>query len=391
MGTVARDCVEIAIIGCGPYGLSAATHLHAAGHEVLVFGEPLQFWREHTPKSMLLRSPYHGSNIGDPKNELTLQAYERASHERVSTPIPVERFVSYGEWFQRQATVDFDQRDVTSIERMDDELRVTVDGDVVRARRVVVAAGIGAFPWRPSLFEGFDRGVVSHTRDHRDLSSFAGSRVTVIGGGQSALESAALLNEAGADVDVLVRSPVVNWLSENSWRHTTWPIKSILYSRPDVGPAFVSHLVATPAVYRRLPPDVFTRLATRSVRPAGAAWLRPRLDPVRLRKGLEVVEVSGRSGGLQLRLSDETRQTVDHVLLGTGYRIDVTRYPFMSNDLGKQIVCDNDGYPRLTDGFETSVPGLHIVGAPAARHFGPLMRFVAGSKFAGQRLARGIS
>jgi FAD-dependent urate hydroxylase len=357
---------------------------------VLVFGEPLQFWREHTPKSMLLRSPYRGSNIGDPGNLLTLQAYERGREQPVATPIPVEDFVSYGEWFERRCPVDVDRRDVTSIKHGDGEFVLEVDADVVRARRVVVAAGIGAFPWRPPLFDRFGSDVVSHTLDHRDLTPFGGSRVTVVGGGQSALESAALLNEAGAEVDVVVRAPVINWLSENSRRHTTWPINSILYARPDVGPAFLSHLVARPELYRHLPEEKFTQWAARSIRPAGAAWLRPRLDAVRIRKGREIIDVTPRSSKLRLQLDDGTRQKVDHVLLGTGYKIDVARYPFITDEVAQSIDCDSDGYPRLTNGFETSVPGLHILGAPAARHFGPLMRFVAGSKFAGQQLARKI-
>lgn len=39
-----------------------------------------------------------------------------------------------------------------------------------------------------------------------ELSRYAGRRVVVVGGGQSALESAALLHEAGAQPRVLVRA-----------------------------------------------------------------------------------------------------------------------------------------------------------------------------------------
>jgi hypothetical protein len=61
----------------------------------------------------------------------------------------------------------------------------------------------------------------------------------------------------------------------------------------------------------------------------------------------------------------------------------------MSKELGLAIACDN-GYPRLNNAFETSVVGLHILGAPSAGRFGPLMRFVAGSNFAGRTIARGL-
>jgi len=48
------------------------------------------------------------------------------------------------------------------------------------------------------------------------------------------------------------------------------------------------------------------------------------------------------------------------------------------------------GYPALSAGFETSLPGLHFLGASAARTFGPLMRFVAGTKYAARALTRCI-
>jgi hypothetical protein len=161
----------------------------------------------------------------------------------------------------------------------------------------------------------------------------------------------------------------------------------LLYAPPDVGPAFVSQLVARPDLYRRTPRRLQDRLATRSVRPAGAGWLRPRLRDVPIRNGVQVAGVDSCHGRVRLRLDDGTEQTVDHVLLGTGYRVDLSKYGFLAPQLVEAIDCVN-GYPRLSGGFETSVPGLHIVGAPAAWSFGPLMRFVAGSGFAGRVLAR---
>jgi hypothetical protein len=47
-----------------------------------------------------------------------------------------------------------------------------------------------------------------------------------------------------------------------------------------------------------------------------------------------------------------------------------------------------DGYPQLSAGYESSVPGLYFLGAPAAWSYGPLMRFVAGADFASRTLVR---
>ena len=46
------------------------------------------------------------------------------------------------------------------------------------------------------------------------------------------------------------------------------------------------------------------------------------------------------------------------------------------------------GYPRLRAGLESSVPGLHFLGAPAALSFGPIMRFVVGTWYAAPALTR---
>src|SRR3954469_11655300 len=236
-------CIDIAVVGAGPYGLAAAAEMGAAGREVRVFGEPLRFWETKTPIDMVLRSPYLGSDIGA-RPGLTLRDYERESRRALAVPIPVDRFIDYGKWFQERAVPDVDRRAVRTIEPNGAGFRITLEDQVYAAGRVVVAAGVGTFARRPPCFAALGPELVSHTMDHHDLAAFAGRRVAVIGGGQSALESAALLHELGADVEVLVRNRNVRWLSEGSWFHTTRPINRMLYARPDVGRAFVSHFVA---------------------------------------------------------------------------------------------------------------------------------------------------
>jgi hypothetical protein len=77
-------------------------------------------------------------------------------------------------------------------------------------------------------------------------------------------------------------------------------------------------------------------------------------------------------------------------MLGTGYKPDVARYPFLAPALTAQIQRV-DGYPILARGMESSVPGLHFIGAPAAWSFGPTMRFVSGSWYCGRSVATAIS
>jgi hypothetical protein len=93
---------------------------------------------------------------------------------------------------------------------------------------------------------------------------------------------------------------------------------------------------------------------------------------------------------VSLKLDDGSERRVDHVLLGTGYDVDINRYDFLSSELLKNV-RRLDGYPRLTAGFRSSVPDLHFIGATAARSFGPLMYFVAGTEFTSRQLASHIS
>jgi len=139
------DC-SVAIIGAGPYGLSAAAYLRAAGVEPNVFGKPMAFWDDQMPAGMRLRSNWGASHIADPKQELTLDAYCLQNGNHLSKPIPLERFVDYGRWYQRQAVPNLDNRQISSVKRDVRSFRlVMTDGAEFTARRVVVAAGIGAF------------------------------------------------------------------------------------------------------------------------------------------------------------------------------------------------------------------------------------------------------
>src|SRR6185436_10215519 len=93
---------DVVVIGAGPYGISAASYLEAAGFRVRVFGEPLAFWATKFPEGMLLRSPRVASTIADPRSALTLEAYEAKSATAPVAPLPLATFVKYGLWFHQQ-------------------------------------------------------------------------------------------------------------------------------------------------------------------------------------------------------------------------------------------------------------------------------------------------
>lgn len=344
------------------------------------------------PSGMLLRSSWGASHISDPHGRLTLDRYQEARGVRLATPVPLEGFVEYGKWFQRQTAPNLDQRRVEAVEPLARSFRLELeDGERVLARRVVIAAGIARFAWRPEQFQHLPRSLASHTSDHCDLGELSGRRVVVIGAGQSSLESAALLREDGAEVEVILRAPRVRWLRHDGWlRCSPKPLRWVFYPPSDVGPPALNWIVALPELFRRLPRALQARVAYRSIRPAASGWLRPRLEGVRITPGRSVLSAAPVADGLRLALDDGTERRVDHVLLATGYRVDVARYPFLAPKLVAQLRRE-DGYPVLSHGLESSVPGLHFIGASAALSFGPLLRFVAGSGFAARGLTRHVA
>jgi FAD-dependent urate hydroxylase len=377
---------DVVIIGAGPYGLAATAHLRARGIEPQVYGEPMEFWHKMTG-GLWLRSGWHASHISDPAEALTLDAFVQSRGNAPARLVPLADFISYGHWFQKQAVPNLDTRRVNRVEKAPGGFWLDLsDGERVQAQRVVVAGGIAPFANRPADFQHLPSSLASHTSQHADMAEFSGRKLVVLGAGQSALESALLASECGAEVELIARREII-WLRRRGRKHMTAGALAFIDPPTDVGPFGLSWLVAQPELFQRLPRHWQDRIACRCIRPAGAAWLRPRLTNVRMTIGRRVVSATPAGAGMELLLDDGTRRSVDHVILGTGYRINVKAYPFLGPQLA-QSIDTVQGYPELSAGFESSVSGLHFLGAPAARSFGPLMRFVTGTSYAAPALAK---
>jgi FAD-dependent urate hydroxylase len=383
------DC-EVIVIGAGPYGLAAAAHLAEHGVATRVFGEPMSFWRHNMPQGMKLRSPWGATHIPDPHGGLSLDAFVAARGLARREPLPLETFVDYGMWFQRAAVPDIDMRMIARLESAGDGFRVeTMDGAHVHARRIVVATGLARQAFRPDAFGDIPAELASHASEHGDLGIFRGRRVAVIGRGQSACESAVLLHEAGADVELICRGDV-HWLggSARPGRATVDWLRTRLASPSGVGPFPLNWLAERPDVAHAMPAGMRTRFSTRCLRPGAAAWLRPRFTGVRVLAG-ECVHSAVVAGERIALMLDRGTAVFDHVLLGTGYEIDVARLGILDTGLLAALACRR-GAPILGAGFESSVPGLHFIGASAVPSYGPLMRFIAGAGFAARALTRRV-
>ncbi|WP_329313827.1 FAD-dependent oxidoreductase [Streptomyces sp. NBC_01262] len=399
--------VSVAVIGAGPYGLSTAAHLRALGVSVRVFGSPMVSWAEQMPAGMLLKSTPLASNISAAVPGHTLQDFGRELGEQPLVTdwdiIPVDTFIGYGRWFQERLVPDLEQVRVVSVDRRGALFDLKLDsGEQFQARAVVVATGLHGFAHVPEVLRGVvpdgpsAAGSVSHSSQHPDLGRLGEREVIVVGAGQSALESAALLAEAGARVRLLARGR----------RRGTVGFGVAPDRQPRLRPespfgrawslyAFSYHAQA----FRHLPAPTRLYLVRRVLGPLGAWWLRERFEgKVRVSTGHEIRGARTDSATGRVVLSTAApggragEFAADHVLAATGYRVDLEALGFLSPELRARLArVGRTGSPRLGADFGSSVPGLFFTGLPAAATFGPVLRFVCGTEWASPRLAKAVA
>jgi FAD-dependent urate hydroxylase len=350
------------------------------------------FWRHHMPKGMMLRSPWHGTHISSPNRAHSLDVYAGAHSVDDSKLLPLEDFVDYGEWFQKRAVPQLDRRTVTRIDAPGHGFRLTLDdGETVTADRVVVATGLRNQDHRPDVFAGLPAELVSHACQHDDLGIFRGKHVAVIGRGQSASESAALLAENGAQAEIISRGDI-HWLSHltdgKANKPKLWWLREALAAPSAVGPFPLSWLAEFPGLAWRLPRKMRDEFTQRCLKAGAAGWLRPRFANVAIDAGRTIKGARADAGRVALEL-DNGKRSFDHVLLGTGYRVDIARLGILPRELLDKI-ARVDGSPILGAGFVSSVPGLHFVGSYAVRSYGPLLRFIAGAPFTARSVTRAV-
>jgi hypothetical protein len=393
----------VVVIGAGPYGLATAAWLGAAGVPVRIFGEPMEGWRAHMPEGMFLKSVPAASSISAPEPGYGFADFRAAQgKEPVGDlyPIPVEEFIDYGGWFQERRVPELERSMVRGVQAVDRGFGITLDsGEEFLASAVVVSTGLVPFAHEPrELRRLAATGLTSHTCEHRDLTGFAGQQVAVLGAGQSALESAALLHEAGARPTVVARAPAVLFGDPPQTDVPGARPRSTRLSKPGsaLGPGWSLFAVSRgPAAYRHLPTSLRIRLLHTVLGPSGAWWLRERVDgrfPVL--SGRTVRSAVPENGEVRLELADPGGETgllrADHLLLATGYRVDVDRLGLLEPTL-RQAVRTFRGAPQLSAGLESSVPGLYFTGLAAAPTFGPVLRFVCGTGFAARQVAAAVT
>jgi thioredoxin reductase len=365
-----RD-TDFLIIGAGPFGLAAAAYAQHLDINYLVVGKPMEFWLSNMPKDLILRSTcdWHLDPVGLHTIESYLQG--RGLTAKQVEPLSLELYLDYAGWFQQMKQFSLLSDHVVQLNRSDSGFEATLEnGAIIRARKVLLAVGFGYFKnLAPELREILPPGSFSHTCDLVDFTGFRGERCLIIGGRQSAYEWAALLQEAGAaEVHISHRHQTPEFMpSDWSW------VKQM-----------VEEMETEPGWYRKLSVAQRERLNQRfwmEGRLKLEPWLKARIchESIRIRPGSRVAschELLDGAYSVTLDVGDREEQVeVSHVVLATGYRVDMAQVPFLARGNLFQMLKTRNGYPILDERFQSSVPGLFITSMPAVQDFGPFLAF----------------
>jgi thioredoxin reductase len=331
----------------------------------------MAFWKENMPRGMLLRSGLDWHL--DASGVHTLKAFleKRRIPRDAVAPLSIEIFLDYAEWFRQCKAIDVQALHVNSVRHVNGQFEVRCDdGETIRACRVVAAPGVAPFKHiPPELSARLPRNRMSHTATLVDFRHFAGKRCLIVGGRQSAFEWAALMSEAGVDaIDLVYRHETPQFVTSD-WSFTDEMIDNTLRGR-----GWFRHLDPSEqeAINKRfwsvgrlqLEPWLWPRVHKRSIR----LWPKSRIAGWR----------ATRDGMIEARLDGGNLFSVDHVLFATGYRVDLSRVTYLSEHIASDRLRVNGGFPLLDEDFQTTFPGLYVVGQASVPSFGPFFGFVRG-------------
>ncbi len=381
--SIERSCIpNLLIVGAGPFGLAMAAQANALGIDHVLLGRPMSFWKQHIPAGMLLRSDC-GWHL-DPLESVTIARFLKTRGLAPSDvePLSLDFYLEYAEWFARAKGIEARPATVLRLDERNGRFAATLDdGSVVTANRVLLALGFASFAYMPdelaALVPAERR---SHTSDCVTPARFDGQRVLIVGGRQSAFETAALLAEAGA-TKVHV-----------SYRHETPSLTASDWSWVD---PLLARIGNDPGSYRDLPDvdrDAINARFWAEGRLKLEPWLGPRVhrDEIDIRPRTRLVDSDPRDDALHIRLDTGDMLQVDHVLFATGYKVDLRRVSLLkSGNLLDRIEC-RDGFPVLDDSLQTTISGLHITSLPAARDFRLFFAFTAAVRASARVIGRAV-
>jgi thioredoxin reductase len=346
---------------------------------------------------MLLRSEAFASSLHAPRAGYTVEDYYRLKklpYRPMGLAVPLETFVEYAEWFQANLVGAIQPVDVLGLRRVDGLFQLSLsDGRTLSARKVVIALGLKGFAQTPRELRALPEQYATHSERYGDLTWARGKDIAIVGGGQSALGLSALLHELGARPHVLMREDDIVWHGQPEKSRSL--ISKLVGPDAGLGRGWKSlFLSECPGIFHMLDNSRRKLIMQKSYGASGAWWLRDRVvGKVKISLGTTLRAASIENERVVLRVvtgRDEASVGADHVIAATGFKTDIRQHAFLSKDIAETI-AGSSGMPELTSNYETLVRGLYVIGPASAHSFGPVMRFVYGTKHASPTVARHIT
>ncbi len=180
---------DVIIVGAGPAGLSASHQAKELGLEYVCL-------EKEKVANTLLTYP-HGKEIH----------YYPANVEVIGA-LPLPEGLTTGTikaWQEFAKDLNIKEKEeVTEIKKEGDSFKVTTNKGEYEAKFIILAAGVQGAPRKVPIECKDDSKICYHISDPK---SMGGLDVLVVGGGDTAIEHAVLLKEAGANVTVSYRKP----------------------------------------------------------------------------------------------------------------------------------------------------------------------------------------
>jgi cation diffusion facilitator CzcD-associated flavoprotein CzcO len=332
---------EIAVIGAGQAGLSAAYHLRRAGLEphrgfVVLDSSPGPggAWQFRWPSLTLSTA----NRIHDLPGLRLSEVVDAAVDVQASVAVP-QYYAAYEERFGLPIYRPVMARVVRD---RGDRLVIETDQIEIATRGIINATGTWETPHIPEV-PGADRfrGRQLHTRDYRSAEEFAGQHVVIVGGGISAIQ---LLDE-------ISRVTRTTWVTRRPPDFRTGPFDE------EAGRAAVA--LVEDRVRRGLPPHSVVSVTGLPVTPA--------IEAMRAREALERRPMFDEITETGVRWSDGTTLQADVILWCTGFRSSLDHLaPLTLREPGGGIV--------MTGRLATQVakdPRIHLAGyGPSASTIG---------------------
>jgi hypothetical protein len=389
----------VCVIGAGPYGVSVASHLEYLGINYRIFGSPMRRWLSQMPQRMVLKSESCASSLSDPKGIYTLARYckdEGLTYPDYGTPVSRELFARYATFFQRALVPNVEDVTVVMVSKLREGFQLRLSsGETLNTEKIIVATGLDHMAYTPDQIARLPAELRSHSADHYDFGAFKGKEVTVIGGGQSALETAAILREDGVSVRLLVRQPSLSWNPVPSLTHRS-TYERLRQPRTRFGDGLGLWVYDNiPGVFHHLPRQMRIAKVSTALGPAGAWWLRDRvIERLPIMLGNRICGAEVRREKVVLTVIDQHERTqelnTDHVIAATGYKFNIDNLLFLNESLKLQLRHDQQS-PRLSSNFESSISGMYFTSLGSANSFGPAMRFLAGADYTARRIAHHLA